>query len=328
MRRREFITLLGGAAAMWPIAARAQQGERMPVIGILSAASGMTAEKRMSAFREGLGEIGYVEGKNVSILILQAEGEYDRLPVLAANLVRRQVNVIVTPQSTVAAVAARDATKVIPIIFSVTVDPVVLGLVSSLARPGGNMTGVNNFSRELAAKRLGLLRELLPNSKVVAVLFNPASPTNATALQELQTAATAMGLQIRVINASTSSEIDKAFEAFASNRPDGLLIINDSLFSSRHIQIVLLAARHMIPAIYTLREYVDAGGLMSYGTSLSEVYKQVGIYTGRTLTGVKPADMPVVQSTKFELIINHQSAKVLGLTMPPTLLATADEVIE
>jgi putative ABC transport system substrate-binding protein len=326
MRRREFITLIGGAAA-WPIAASAQQ-PAMPVIGILSAFSAATAEKRMAAFREGLGESGYVESRNVLIVYLQADGEYDSLPTLAADLVRRHVSVIVSPQSSVAAIAARDATTVIPIIFSVPVDPVMLGLVSSLSRPAGNVTGVYSLGSGLAAKRLGLLRELLPHSKVVAVLFNPATPANNTALPELQAAASAIGQQLRVVNAITSREIDMAFEALAAERPDALLVVNDLLFSSLHIQIVVLAARHAIPVIYTSREYVDAGGLMSYGTSFSEVYRQIGIYTGRALKGVKPADMPVVMSTKFEFVLNLQTARTLGIDVPPALFSIADEVIE
>jgi putative ABC transport system substrate-binding protein len=327
MRRRDFITLIGGAAAAWPLSARAQQGA-MPVIGILSAFPAATAEKRMAAFRKGLGESGYVESQNVLIMYLQADGQYDSLPALAADFVRRHVSVIVSPQSSVAAIAARDATKVIPIVFSVPADPVMLGLVASLNRPGGNATGVHTFSSGLAAKRLGLLRELLPHSKVVAVLFNPATPANNTALRELQAAASAIGQKLRVVNASSNQEIDMAFEALVGERPDALLVVNDLLFSSRLIQIVMLAARHAIPVIYTSREYVDAGGLMSYGTSFSEVYRQIGIYTGRTLKGVKPADMPVVRPTKFELVINLQTAKTLGLMVPPMLLAAADEVIE
>jgi ABC-type uncharacterized transport system substrate-binding protein len=327
LKRRQFITLLGGGAAWWPLAALAQQ-PAMPVIGILSAFPAATAEKRMAAFSKGLGESGYVESQNVLVVYLQADGQYDNLPTLAADFVRRHVSVIVSPQSSVAAIAARDATKVIPIVFSVPVDPVKLGLVASLNRPGGNATGVHSFSSGLAAKRLGLLRELLPHSKVVSVLFNPATPANNTALRELQEAASAIGQQLRVVNASTSQEIDMAFEALAGERPNALLVVNDLLFSSRHVQIVMLAARHAIPVIYTSREYVEAGGLMSYGTSFSEVYRQIGIYTGRILKGAKPTDMPVVRPTKFELVINLQTTKTLGLTVPPTLLTAADEVIE
>jgi ABC-type uncharacterized transport system substrate-binding protein len=326
LRRREFITLVGGAVA-WPPAARAQQST-LPVIGILVAAPSLVGEKRMIAFRQGLAEMGYLEGQNVSTASLGAEGNFDRLPALAADLVRRQVSVIVCPQSTLAAIAARDATKVIPIVFSVTSDPVKLGLVASIARPGGNATGVNSFTRELAAKRLGLLREFFPDAKVIAVLFNPATPANEAALRELQVAAAAIGQQVRVVNASTSGEIGVAFATLARERPDALLVINDPLFSSRNLQIVLLAARLAIPAIYTQREYAEAGGLMSYGTSLAEVYRQMGVYAGRVLKGAKPADLPVVQSTRFELVINLQSAQALGLEVPPMLLARADEVIE
>jgi putative ABC transport system substrate-binding protein len=251
------------------------------------------------------------------------------LPTLAGNLVRRQVSVIVSPQSTVAAIAARDATKVIPIIFSVTTDPVKLGLVASLARPGGNATGMNNFSTELVAKRLSLLHELVPAAKRVAVLVNPASAaiTEAT-LREVEAAARTIGLQIQVLNASTSPEIDAAFATLARERPDALFVGGDTFFSSQNMQIVLLATRHVIPAAYSQREFAEAGGLMSYSTSLAEVYRQLGIYTGRVLKGARPADLPVVQSTKFEFVINLPAAKALGLEVPPMLLARADEVIE
>jgi putative ABC transport system substrate-binding protein len=327
MQRRKFIKLLGGAAVTWPLAARAQQSA-MPVIGFLYAASGLASEKRLAAFGQGLAETGYTEGQNVSILKTGADGKFDRLPSLVADLIRRQVNVIVVPQSSVAAIAAHDATKVIPIIFSVTVDPVRLGLVASLSRPGGNATGVNSFSSELSAKRLGLLRELLPNSKAVALLFNPATPANEAAVREVHASAATLGLQIRVVNASTSGEIDLAFATLARERPDALLVINDPLFTSRNTQIVLLAARHTIPAMLTQREYAELGGLMSYGTNTADAYRQIGVYTGRVLKGAKPADLPVVQSSKFEFVINLQAAKALGLEIPPTLLARADEVIE
>jgi putative tryptophan/tyrosine transport system substrate-binding protein len=327
MKRREFITLLGGAAAAWPLAARAQQ-PAMPVIGILSTAPALVGEKRMSAFRQGLGEIGFTEGLNVATAMLGADGRLDRLPALAAELVRRRVSVVVCPQSSAAVRAVRDATTTIPIIFSSTLDPVALGLVASLARPGGNATGVNNFSTGLAGKRLGLLRELLPAGKVVAVLFNPAIAENEAAVTEIRAASDALGQQVRVVNAGTISEIDLAFAMLARERPDALLIVNDPLFSSRNMQIVLLATRHAIPAIYTQREFAEIGGLMSYGTSLAEVYHQMGVYTGRVLKGAKPAELPIVQSTKFEMVINLQSAKAIGLDVPPTLLAAADEVIE
>jgi putative tryptophan/tyrosine transport system substrate-binding protein len=326
VKRRQFITLLGGVAA-WPLAARAQQ-PRMPVIGVLSAAPAMVGERRMIAFRQGLAETGYVEGQNAAMLVVHAESQLDRLPVLAAELARRQVSVIVAPQSSAAAIAARAATRTIPIVFGVTSDPVKLGLVESLAHPGGNATGVNNFSGELWSKRLGLLRELLPDGKVVAVLFNPATAANEIALIDVQAAAVSTGQQLRIIKVSTGGEIDAAFATLARERPDALVVVNDPLFSSRNVQIALLAARHVIPAIYSQREYAEAGGLMSYGTSLADAYRQMGIYTGRILKGAKPADLPVVQSTKFELVVNLQSAKALGLDVPPTLLARADEVIE
>jgi len=326
MKRRAFITLLGGAAA-WPLAARAQQ-PGMPVVGFLYAASGLASETRLAFFRQGLAETGYVEGQNVTLLKMGADGKLDRLPLLAADLVRRQVNVIVTPQSSVAATAAHNATKTIPIIFSVTVNPVKLGLVASLARPGGNATGVNSFSTELAGKRLGLLRELLPGSKTVAVLFNPGTPATQSALQEVHASAATLGLRVRVVNAGTSGEIESAFAMLAGERPDALLVINDPLFTSRNTQIVLLAARHAIPAIFSQREYADAGGLMSYGPSTADAYRQLGSYTGQVLKGTKPAELPVVQASKFEFVINLQAAKALGLEIPPQLLARADEVIE
>ena len=272
--------------------------------------------------------MGYIEGQNISTIGVGADGQHDRLPSLAAELVRRQVSVIVSLQNPVAAIAARDATKITPIIFSVTTDPVRLGLVASVARPGGNATGVYNFSTELAAKRLGLLRDLLPDSKTLAVLYNPGIPANQAAAQEVHAAAAAIGHQVRVVQASTSSEIEAAFATLARERPNALLIIPDPLFSSRNTQIVLLAARHVIPAIYTQREFAEAGGLMSYGTSLTDIYRQLGVYTGRVLKGTQPAELPVVQSTKFELVINLQAASAIGLEIPPSLLARADEVIE
>ena len=326
MRRRQFLGVLGGAAA-WPVAARGQQA--MPVIGFLSASAAITSEKRMIPFRNGLAEMGYVEGQNVSFVVYGAEGDYSRLPTLAGDLVRRHVSVIVSPQSIPTAIAARDATKTIPIIFSVTADPVKLGLVASLARPGNNATGVNTFSTELTAKRLGLLRELVPTAARVAVLINPASASNAeTTLREVGDAARAIGLQIQPFNAGTSREIEAVFTALVRERPDALFVGNDTFFSSRNVQLVLLTTRHMIPAIFSQREYPDAGGLMSYGTSLADVYRQMGIYAGRVLKGAKPSELPVVQSTKFEFVINLQSAKALGLSVPIALLGRADEIIE
>lgn len=325
MKRREFIAGFGAAATL-PLGARAQQP--MPVIGFLYAASGLASEPRLAAFRDGLSKNGYTDGQNVVILKIGAEGKLDHLPSLAADLVRRQVNVIVTPQSSVAATAAHNATKTIPIVFSVTVNPVRLGLVASLARPGGNATGVNSFSTELAAKRLGLLRELLPASKTIGVLFNPATPANEAALREVEASAAVLGLQLRVVNARTSGEIESVFAILARERPDALLVINDPLFTSRNTQIVLLAARHTMPAIFTQREYAEIGGLMSYGTSTADAYRQLGAYAGQVLKGIKPAELPVVQASKFEFVINLKAAKSLGLAVPATLLARADEVIE
>jgi putative tryptophan/tyrosine transport system substrate-binding protein len=327
MRRRDVIALLGGAAAAWPLAARAQQ-PAMPVIGLLVAAVALGGEKRMAAFRQGLAEMGYAEGQNVSLVRLDADGRFDRLPALAADLVSRKVSVLVSPQSAASAIAAHGATKSIPIVFSVTADPVKLGLVASFARPGGNATGVNNFSSELASKRLGLLRELLPNAKAVAALFNPDNPANEGVLRELEAAAASSGLQVRVLNASTIREIDLVFATLVRERADALLVFNDPFFSSRNVQLVLSSTRHVLPAIYSQREYVDIGGLMSYGTALTEAYRQIGIYTGRILKGTKPADLPVVRPTKFELVVNLQAAKMLGLEVPQSVLASADEVIE
>jgi putative ABC transport system substrate-binding protein len=323
--RREFITLLGSASAVWPLAARAQQ---MPVIGVLGAAPALIEEKRMLPFHRGLSEIGYTEGQNVAVSYLRAEGQYDRLAMLAADFVRRQVSVIVTPNSVAGALAAKAATTTIPIVFSVTADPVRLGLVSSLARPEGNLTGVNFFITDLGAKRLGLLHELVPGAAIVAVLANPANPVTDLGLQDVQAAARAIGLKIRILNASNVGEIDAAFGTLARERPDAFMVINDPLFTSRRTQIVLLATRHAVPAIYSSRDYAEAGGLMSYSTNFSEVYYQIGVYTGRILKGAKPADLPVAQSTKFELVINLQAARALSLEVPPMLLARADEVIE
>jgi putative tryptophan/tyrosine transport system substrate-binding protein len=327
MRRREFITLLGGAMA-WPLAARAQQ-PAMPVVGYFDSGSPDASARYTAAFRKALNEAGYVEGQDVTVEYHWLEGQYDRLPALVADLVRRRVAVIATPVSAPAALAAKAATATIPIVFGVGDDPVKLGLVASLARPGGNATGVNFFVQEVVAKRLGLLHELVPKAVRVAVLVNPDNPTSTeTTLREVQEAARAMGLQIQILNATTIGEIDAAFATLARERPDALFVAPDGFLNSRRVQFANLAARDRIPAAYPQRDTVLAGGLISYGTDLADTYRQVGVYTGSILKGTKPADLPVVQSTKFELAINLQTAKALRIEIPPGLLAIADEVIE
>jgi putative ABC transport system substrate-binding protein len=327
VKRREFIALLGGAAATWPLAAYAQQ-PAMPVIGYLNASVADGYADDLRAFRQGFKESGYIEGENVVIDYRWGENQPDRLPAMAADLVRRQVNVIAAA-SAPASVAAAKATASTPIVFLVPEDPVRLGLVTSLSRPGGNATGINFFAAELATKRLEFLRAVVPAIKRVAVLLNPAEPTIAAAnRRDLEAAADAMGLQIRFFNASTITEIDAAFAAFASDRPDALFISSGPFFASRSVQLAHLATRHGIPAIGGPRRYTEVGGLMSYGASLTEAHRHAGIYVGRILKGARPADLPVVQSSKFELVINTSTARMLGLSMPPALMATADEVIE
>jgi putative tryptophan/tyrosine transport system substrate-binding protein len=324
--RRKFLATLGGGAATWPLAARAQQ-RATPVIGFLNSQSPDAIVNRVRGFRQGLKDAGYVEGENVTIEYRWAEGRFDRLPALAAELVRRQVVVIVAA-NTPSALAAKAVTTTIPIVFNVAEDPVKLGLVASLARPGGNLTGANSFIGELAAKRLELLRELLPGVTRVTALVNPAGPLAEPALRDIEPAARAMGMQIKVLNASTSGEINAAFATFVHERPDAFFVSADGYFTTRRVQLVHLATRYAVPASYFAREFPEVGGLMSYGSNQSDNYRQVGIYAGHILKGTKPADLPVVQASKFELVINAETARTFGLDVPPQLLARADEVIE
>jgi putative tryptophan/tyrosine transport system substrate-binding protein len=327
MRRRDFVTLIGGGAtAAWPLAAHAQQ-PTMPVVGFLDPRSPDSVRDLLRAFRQGLKDTGYVEGENLTITYRWGENQIDRLPALIGELVERRVSVIATI-SPPAATAAKVATTTIPVVFLVAEDPVRLGLVASLARPGGNLTGINFFSAELAAKRLELLRELVPVSTRIAVLVNPTGPSAETALQDLEPAARAIGLQLQILNASTSRQIDEAFATLVRERADALFVGSDPFFTSRRIQLVHLASRHAIPATYSGRLWAEAGGLMSYGSDNADAWRQVGVYVARILKSAKPADLPVVQSSKFELIINQQTARILGLTVPPSLLLLADEVIE
>ena len=328
MQRREFIKLVGGAAAAWPLSARAQR-PAMPVIGFLGGASPDLYAKPLRAFHQGLSETGYVEGRNVTIEYRWADGQNDRLAALAADLVRRQVNVIAAPGSTPAALAAKAATATIPIIFQVGVDPIAAGLVASLARPGGNVTGVTNINTELAPKRLELLRELIPKANIIALLVNPTSPFITESIsKDLQSAARALGLQLHIQNASTERDFDTVFANLVQLRADALVIAPDAMFISRSEQLGALTLRHAVPAITQFREFAAAGGLMSYGGSSSEPTRLVGVYTGRALKGEKPTDLPVVQATKVELVINLKTAKALGLNVPNTLIGRADEVIE
>jgi ABC-type uncharacterized transport system substrate-binding protein len=326
MKRRVFIAFLGTAAAL-PFATRAQQSA-LPVVGFIRVGSADASARFAAAFRKGLNETGYVEGRNVTVEYHWLEGQYDRLPALLADLVRRQVAVIATPGD-VPSLAAKAATATIPIVFGVGGDPVQLGLVASLARPGGNATGINFFVHEVAAKRLRLLHDLVPKAVRIAVLLNPANATVAEIiLRDVQAAAPSMGLQIQVLNASTIGEIDAAFATLARERPDALFVAGDALFFSHAMQFITLTARDRIPAAYSIRELVAAGGLMSYGTDLADMFHQIGVYTGSILKGTKPAELPVLQSTKFDFVINLQAARALGIEVPPGLLSIADEVIE
>jgi putative ABC transport system substrate-binding protein len=327
LHRRGFLSLVGGGAVAWPLAARAQEPS-LPVIGFLHGQSPDTNADRLRAFRQGLKDTGYVEGENVAITFRWAENQISQLPELAAELVRRPVTVIVTTGGVAPALAAKAATTTIPIVFAVPEDPVRVGLIASLGRPGGNLTGVNFFTTEVAAKRLELLRELLSAATRLAVLVNPAGPNAANTLSDVESAARAMGLQIRVLNASTSPQIDEAFATLARQKPDGLVVGGDTFFLSRRVQLANLAVRHAIPAAFSVRDFAEVGGLMSYGSNVTDAFHQVGVYAGRILKGAKPADLPVVQTTKFELVFNAQTARTLGLTVPPMLLARADEVIQ
>ena len=326
--RRKFIAALGGTAFAWPLAAGAQQAA-LPVVAFFNGGSADANARNVAAFRKGLSEIGYLEGQNVAIEYHWLEGQYDRLSALMADLVRRKVAVIATLGSKPAVLAAKVATATIPIVFGVPQDPVQLGLVASLARPGGNATGINFFTSEVVAKRLRLLHDLVPKAVRVAVLVNPAvSSTAESTIRDVQEAAPTIGLQIQILNATTIGEIDAAFATAARERPDALFVAADGFFSGRAVQFATLTARNNIPATYASRDIVAVGGLMSYGTDLSDMFRQVGVYTGKILKGTKPADLPVLQSTKFEFVINLQTARALGIEVPPAVLSIADEVIE
>jgi putative tryptophan/tyrosine transport system substrate-binding protein len=324
--RRKFLATLGGAAAAWPLAARAQQ-PTMPVVGFVNA--GSSDARNLAAFRKGLNGAGYVEGQNVTVEYHWLDGQFDRLPSLMADLVRRRVAVIATPGGNFAALAAKAATTTIPIVFGVGEDPVKLGLVTNLARPDGNTTGISFFTLEVAAKRLGLLHDLVPKAVRIAVLVNPANvPTAEATLRDMPEAARAIGLQIQFLNASTIREIEAAFAVLVRDRADALFVAGDTFFVSRRVQFATLAARYGIPAAYPGREFVEVGGLMSYATDRGDMFRQVGAYTGQILKGAKPADLPVLQSTKFEFVINLQTARALGIEVPNSIHLLADEVIE
>jgi putative tryptophan/tyrosine transport system substrate-binding protein len=328
VKRRELIALLGGTAVVvWPLVARAQQ-PTMPVIGFLHPGLPEASAKYVAGFRKGLDEMGYVEGRNVAIEYRWGHGEIDRLPELAANLISRPVTVIVTPGSVAAALAAKTATATIPIVFVVGADPVETGLVVSLNRPGGNVTGISSMNVGLGAKQLGLLNQLLHREARFAVLVNPSNPQSQSTITDVQAAAAAIGQQLEILTATTKRDISPAFSAAVQKRADALLISADPLFTSRPVQLATLAARHAMPTVYALREFAEVGGLMSYGSSFTDLFRQAGTYTGRVLKGERPADLPILQATKFELVVNLQTAEVLGLDVPATLLAVADEVIE
>jgi putative ABC transport system substrate-binding protein len=326
MKRREFIALLGGAAAVWPLGARAQQAA-LPVIGYFSARSAESDVPMLAAFRQGLNETGYVEGKNVTIEFRWGGGEYDRARKLAEELVRQQVSIIVTSGGELSAKAAIEATATIPIVFNVGADPVETGLVASLNRPGGNATGVSTLHRSLGAKQIGLLRELVPTATVIAYLINPKEPTAAPQIGDVEAAAREVTQQLIVLNARSEDEIDAAFTSLVRQRAGALLVGTGPFFLTRASKLVVLAARHAVPTMYFRREFPEVGGLMSYGSSTAEMYRQMGLYTGRILKGDRPADLPVLLPTKFEFVINLKTAKALGIAVPPTLLARADEVI-